>query len=334
MAGVRTKHAGAEGRFRDLIEWLPVVVYEAEPGSDGAWLYVSPHLEEMLGYTAKEMIADTSLWAQRLHPDDRSDVFDLELAEAEMARDRNITTVSEYRMLHRDGHVVWIRDEARLVPVEGATPYWRGVLIDITEARSAERELAESHDRYRELVNGLPVCGYQADPDSSGRREFLSQQVSQLLGYSLEEWSTDDGLWEATLHPEDRSRVLRDEDRHVTMAPGTPWVSEYRLLTRSSREIWVRDRAVVTERAGGGRVIEGILTDVTTERGDTERISLQEALAELATARRKVETLLDGLHRHLETISSSPERGGPGVRPAVERRIVSQRAPEEAVSEG
>lgn len=333
MAGVRTQHAGAEARFRDLIEWLPVVVYEAEPGSDGAWLYVSPHLEEMLGYSAEEMLADPDLWARRLHPDDRSDVFDMELAEAEMARDRNITTVSEYRMLHRDGTVVWIRDEARLVPVDGATPYWRGVLIDITEARSAERELAESHDRYRELVNGLPVCGYQADPDSPCRA-FLSEQVSQLLGYSLEEWSADEGLWEATLHPEDRSRVLRDEERHLSMATGTPWISEYRLLTRSGRVIWVRDRAVVTERAEGGRVIEGILTDVTTERGDTERISLQEALAELATARRKVETLLDGLHRHLETISSSPERGGPGVRPAVERRIVSRGAPGEAVSGG
>lgn len=319
-----TPHVGAEQRFRDLIEWLPVAVYEAEFGPEGRWFYISPYLEEMLGFTATEMVSDQTLFASRLHPDDRDEVLELERTEAAMARSEGVTLVSEYRMLHREGHVVWIRDEARLVPVEGGSPYWRGVLIDITEARAAERELVDSHERYRGLINSLPACAYESDPRSPRRREFLSPQVRQLLGYTPEEWSADPGLWDATLHPNDRSRVLRDTERHVTMAVGTPWVSEYRLVARSGKIIWVRDRAVVTESTDGHRVIDGILTDVTSERADGETASLDEALAELATARRQVETLLDGVHRHLETVSGRFDRSGPNARPAVERRVVSR----------
>ena len=354
--------ASAEQRYRDLIEWLPAVVYEAGVGPDGEWYYVSPYVEEMLGYSAAEMTGDGNLFTNRLHPDDREEVIELERTEAEMARRDDVTMVSEYRMLHRDGHIVWVRDEARLVREPGRSPYWRGVFIDITEARAAERALAESHERYRGLVNSLPVCAYEADPRSPERRQFLSPQVRQLLGYTPDEWAAEPGLWEATLHPNDRSRVLRDEERHVTMAVGTPWVSEYRLLNRSGEVLWVRDRAVVAEGADGRRVIDGILTDVSTERnsngsngvgdvlrlscsscgavhageyagpcmecgsGDVEAVSLNATLAELTAARKQVETLLDGVHQHLETVSGKLDRPVQTIRsmPPVERRIFTR----------
>jgi len=353
----------AEQRYRDLIEWLPAVVYEAEFGPEGQWYYVSPQIEGMLGFTPEEMTADPELYARRLHPDDREEVMELERTEGEMARPGDITLVSEYRMLHRDGHVVWIRDEARMVSAPGRPPYWRGVLVDITEARTAERALADSHERYRGLVNSLPVCAYEADPRAEHRRQFVSPQVRDLLGHTPEEWAADPGLWVASLHPTDRSRVLRDEERHVTMAIGTPWVSEYRVLSRSGKVVWVRDRAVVAEGPDGHRVIDGILTDVTPERGsaagpgatrdvlrvkcsscgavdaaeragpcaacgsgDVEATSLNATIAELAEARRQVETLLDGVHQHLETVSGNSERAGQITRamPAVERRRVTR----------
>ncbi len=357
----RVPEGAAGQRFRDLIEWLPVVVYEAEFGPEGNWSYVSPHVERMLGYTAEEMMADESLYAARLHPDDRDEVMELERTEAEMARSSDVTLVSEYRLLHRDGRVVWVRDEARMVRSDRAAPYWRGVLIDITEAREAERALADSHDRYRGLVNSLPVCAYQADPHSESRRQFVSPQVRDLLGYTPDEWAADPSLWNTTLHPTDRSRVLRDEERHVTMAVGTPWVSEYRLLTRSGAVIWVRDRSVVAEGHEGRRVIDGIITDVTPEHatgpgtvrdvlrltcascgavhaaehagpciecgsGDVVAVSMNATLAELAATRIQMETLLDGVHQHLETVSGDAERATQGARPspAVERRIITR----------
>ena len=352
--------AAAEQRYRDLIEWLPAAIYEAEFGPDGEWYYISPHIEALLGFSPDEITSDRGLFYRRLHPDDRDEVMELERTEAEMARRDDLTVVSEYRMLHRDGSVLWVRDEARMVsPKEGGTPYWRGVLVDITEARTAQQELAESHDRYRGLVTSLPVCAYEADPASAQRRQFLSPQVRELIGYTPEEWSAGSDLWRSTLHPNDRSRVLRDEERHVAMAVGTPWVSEYRLLSRSGSVVWVRDRAVVAQGADGRRVIDGILTDVTSVHadgdgtrpvrdvlrvtcsdcgavhaaehagpcvecggGNVETVSLNNALAELDSARRRVETLLDGVHQHLETVGGTSERPSPATRASTaERRI-------------
>jgi PAS domain S-box-containing protein len=359
----RAPGASAEQRFRDLIEWLPAVIYEAEVGIDAEWYYVSPYVKNLLGYAAEEFMNDPRLFYSRLHPDDRDEIIELEGTEAEMARREDVTMLSEYRLLHRDGHIVWIRDQGRLVRPKGAPPYWRGVLVDITEARTAEQALAESHERYRGVVNSLPVCAYEADPHARHRRHFLSPQVRHLLGYTPGEWDADPELWERTLHPSDRSRVLRDEERHVTMAIGTPWVSEYRLLSRTGDVVWVRDRAVVAESSDGHRVIDGILTDVTAERGDSlgpngkrdvlrltcsscgaihaaehagpcmecgsgdvDAVSLNATLAELAAVRRQVETLLDGVHQHLETVSGGGDRSSqqPRSMPPLERRIVSR----------
>jgi PAS domain S-box-containing protein len=361
--GAGAPGASAEQRFRELVEWLPAVIYEAGVGIDAEWFYLSPYVEKMLGYAPEDIIADPTLYYARLHPDDHDAVIELEHAEAEMARRDDVTMVSEYRLLHRDGHIVWIRDEGRLVRPGRAAPYWRGVLVDITETRAAEEALAESHERYRGVVNSLPVCAYEADPRAHPRRQFLSPQVRQLLGYTPAELAADPELWEATLHPSDRSRVLRDEERHAAMATGTPWVSEYRLLSRTGEIVWVRDRAVVVESADGHRVIDGILTDVTAERGeavgpngkrdvlrlscsscgathaaehagpcaecgsgDVHAVSLNATLAELAAVRRQVETLLDGVHQHLETVSGGGERPPKVARSRVhpDRRIVTR----------
>ncbi|WP_448631741.1 PAS domain-containing protein [Cellulomonas soli] len=66
----------AELRSRLLVERVPAVVYISEPGASGAWHYVSPQLERMLGYTPEEWMADASLWFARIHPDDREFVLD------------------------------------------------------------------------------------------------------------------------------------------------------------------------------------------------------------------------------------------------------------------
>lgn len=352
----------SEDSFRDLIEWLPAVVYEAGIGIDGEWFYVSPYVERLLGYTPREMMSQPTLFYARLHPDDRDEVVELERTELEMARRQDVTMVSEYRMLHRDGHIVWVRDEARIVRPPDRDPYWRGVLVDITEAREAESALAESHERYRNLVHNLPVCAYEADPRRQARRRFLSPQVEQLLGYTLEEWEADPDLWVKTVHDDDRSRVLRDEERHVVMAVGTPWVSEYRLVSRTGNVVWVRDRAVVAMGPESHRMIGGILTDVTSERGEHEgadggrdvlrltcstcgavhaaehagpctecgsgavqAVSLNATLAELTSARRQVEMLLDGVHRHLETVGGKRERSQrTGSSPLLDQRIVTR----------
>jgi diguanylate cyclase (GGDEF)-like protein/PAS domain S-box-containing protein len=125
--------------YRRLVERLPAIVYSCELGERGRWLYVSPQIEEILGYSPEEWMADPRLWAERLHPDDRERALEQETGNAHRAG--NGAPPIDYRMITRDGDVVWILDEAVLEPDAEGTQVWHGVLYDITERKLAEQEL-------------------------------------------------------------------------------------------------------------------------------------------------------------------------------------------------
>jgi diguanylate cyclase (GGDEF)-like protein/PAS domain S-box-containing protein len=142
----------AERRYRTLVERLPVVTYSAELGPAGRWTFVSPQIEKMTGYSPAEWTADPDLWFERLHPADRDHVMH---AEARCDREGGSLEV-EYRLLARDGRVVWVRDEGvTMLGSAGGPRLVEGVLVDITEQRLAAESLRyhADHDVLTGLVN-------------------------------------------------------------------------------------------------------------------------------------------------------------------------------------
>jgi diguanylate cyclase (GGDEF)-like protein/PAS domain S-box-containing protein len=124
--------------YVDLLARVPAIVYVADTGATGRWHYVSPQIQAILGFSAAEWTADPELWVARVHPDDRQQVL---ADEADMAKLKARQGPTEYRMLHRDGRVVWIRDDAVLVSDRKGNPLWHGVLSDITEQKLAEEQI-------------------------------------------------------------------------------------------------------------------------------------------------------------------------------------------------
>ncbi|HEY8779022.1 MAG TPA: PAS domain-containing protein, partial [Solirubrobacterales bacterium] len=127
-----------EANYRSLVERLPAIVYSAEMGERGRWTYVSPQIEEILGFTPQEWMADPETWLHQLHPDDRERALSQE--NEGVLDDRDAPPI-DYRLLRRDGSAIWILDEAVLVRDESGKPIWHGVLYDITERKLAEREI-------------------------------------------------------------------------------------------------------------------------------------------------------------------------------------------------
>jgi len=142
-------------RYRTLAEQLPLVTYVDGSEPDGTASYISPQIEGLLGYTAEEWLADNQLFSSTLHPEDRDAV--LKRISRGKAEARPLE--SEYRMVGRDGQVIWVRDIA--VPVRdeaGRVRCWQGYVVDVTARRAIEEErdrLLESeraqNDRLREL---------------------------------------------------------------------------------------------------------------------------------------------------------------------------------------
>lgn len=125
--------------FRTFIEQLPnMVVYTASLDESSTTRYVSPQVEQLLGYTQEEYAADPDIWAKRIHPDDSDRV----MAEVARCREDGEEFVSEYRMIRKDGRVVWFHDEANVVRHSNGEPlYLIGVNTDITDRKRAEEAL-------------------------------------------------------------------------------------------------------------------------------------------------------------------------------------------------
>ena len=139
----RVTTAAAEGeareierRYRTLVEQLPLVVYVDALDEGSSNIFTSGQIEPLLGYTVEEWRDDSDLFVRTLHPDDRDRVLE---AHARTHRTHDPLSL-EYRLVARDGHVAWVRDDGVVVLGDDGEPlYLQGYLLDIT----AERELQE-----------------------------------------------------------------------------------------------------------------------------------------------------------------------------------------------
>jgi diguanylate cyclase (GGDEF)-like protein/PAS domain S-box-containing protein len=224
--------------YRRLVERLPVIVYTSEIGEEGQWHYVSPQVEEILGYTAEEFKADPGLWLSLLHPDDRERA--LELENEEFLGDRNTRPV-EYRMCTRNGDVVWMLDEAVLEADEKGVPVWHGVLYDITERKQAEDELQRALSQQavvaklgeRALQDGDPEALMRAATTLIGEVDGVHSACIWELGRDGRRLNLLAGLEQEVVGAGRRVSAARDSHAGAALDSGThaivsDWASESR----------------------------------------------------------------------------------------------------------
>jgi len=144
----------AEAQYRSVVERVPGVVYVAEVGQHGRWHFVSAKIEELLGYSAEEWTADSTLWMSRMHPADRDRMI---LAETQDHERSEPVGRWEYRLIARDGHVVWVIDDEAVVArdPDGHPTMVQGILIDISARKHLEDQLRHQalHDPLTQLPN-------------------------------------------------------------------------------------------------------------------------------------------------------------------------------------
>jgi len=173
-----------------LLDRLPAILYIADAGAEGRWHYISAGIEQILGFSPGEWLEDPGLWARQIHPDDRERVFE---READLIAPE---TPDEYRIHHRNGAIVWVRDEATLIDDGQGIVRWHGVISDVTDRKLAEAELERRAEQQaavarldKDVLQGKDLRALMRDA-----LEQATQIVGVAMGAVLERSCTDGSL--------------------------------------------------------------------------------------------------------------------------------------------
>jgi diguanylate cyclase (GGDEF)-like protein/PAS domain S-box-containing protein len=147
----RTARFEAEAKYRALVEHIPAVVYLDPVDENSESIYVSPQVVELLGIGQEEWLTDPYAWRHHVHPDDIERAWD----EYRHAYNAHEPLSHEYRMVHEDGSVRWVLEQAYPIDDEQGDPWLiQGVIFDITERKLAEEQVAFL--AYHDKLTGLP----------------------------------------------------------------------------------------------------------------------------------------------------------------------------------
>jgi two-component system cell cycle sensor histidine kinase/response regulator CckA len=141
----------AESRYRDLIESMPLVTYIDRVDAHASNVYTSPQIIGLVGWSMADWTADPTFFEGILHPDDAGRV----MGEVAHANETHEPFSSEYRLRHREGHYVWVRDQSAIL--DDGEAFARGFLLDITEQKQLEEQLlqAQKMDALGQFAGGI-----------------------------------------------------------------------------------------------------------------------------------------------------------------------------------
>ncbi|MBV9181783.1 MAG: PAS domain S-box protein [Acidobacteria bacterium] len=295
-----------EARHRVLVEQIPAVVFMAVVDGTISEVYVSPHIEQMLGFSREEWLDNPIQWYRQIHPDDRNR-WSLEAAQLFLTGE---PLKSVYRVIARDGRVVWFHCEAKLVRRADGRPWFiHGVGFDVTELKETERALQEnlaeverlqqlelehqiakteqSESRLAAIVESSedPIIGKTLDGTitswNAAATRLFEYQPEEIVGRSVLLLVPPD------LHNEE-TRILEELRAGKRIAQ-----QESQRLTKGGRRVDV-SLTISPIKNAAGQVIGGS----TIARDITERKRSEEALRESEERfRTMAETAADGIFR-------------------------------------
>jgi len=257
-----TRRAVPLAHYQVLVEQVPAIMYMAERGASGTWFYVSPQIESILGFSPEEWMSDPGQWRKQMHPDDLEKVLS---AERQLAREGDHYAI-EYRMFARDGHEVWVRDEATYVREEEANALvMRGLLIDITDRKQAETELRQIEEQLQRILRTAPVILFAIDASGtftlsagSGLKD-LGLKPGEVVGRSVSDVYRGNS-------------VILDHVRRAQSGEEFTAIDEVPAVGRVFQTSW----APATDSTGHPAGVIGVATDITEVRKSEEALRRSE----------------------------------------------------------
>lgn len=163
----------SQARFKSLIDTIDGIVWEYDLETKSS-TFISKKIENLLGYSVEEYSESPEFWEDHIHPEDRE--FALALSAKE--NKNHVNHDYEYRMLKKNGEIIWVRDIINYVFENGKPVISRGIMIDITIMKEAEKNLSNSlqlvTEQNKRLLNFSYIVSHNLRSHTSNIESIIS----------------------------------------------------------------------------------------------------------------------------------------------------------------
>lgn len=169
-------------RVESLINTIDGIVWECDADSF-KFNFISQKVEHILGYTPEEWLSNPNFWCEHIYKEDTEWVQNYCKTKTAQSEDHDF----EYRMIAKDGSIVWLRDIVNIIYENGKAASLRGIMIDITKAKQAQDELNNSFTIVSEQNKRLLNFSYIVSHNLRSHTSNIASVVSLLESSETDE---------------------------------------------------------------------------------------------------------------------------------------------------
>ncbi len=133
---------------------------------------------------------------------------------------------------------------------------------DITARKESERIISASRQKIENIVNTIDGIVWECDAETE-HLHFISNKTKEILGYTVEEWRSDEDFWSKHIHPDDKEPAIRTFKKIATEKIEAEF--EYRMISKDCEIVWIRD-IVSVHHEDAGTILRGIMIDITKHK--------------------------------------------------------------------
>ncbi len=285
VAYLKENSLASSKTLNGIIESINGFIWEADPATL-EFSFISSKVRDVLGYSSKEWMQTPDFWQDHIHPEDRVSAIEF----CKIHTEQNLNHQFEYRMIHANGAIVWIKDIVSIIHVDGEK-LLTGVMIDITQEKTNPskgsglnepvlekkiQQIQSHNERYSYVMKATFDAIW--DWDIQSQSVEWGEGIYTLFGYSLKHQSTSDDFWEDRIHPMDAERVKEAIayafDNHLEN-----WSEEYRFRRSDGSYAFVIDKGIIIRDDQNVPVrMVGAMRDISERKEEELRLKLLESV--------------------------------------------------------